>query len=871
MLAQSPAEELFEKKIRPVLETQCVSCHNAKLKAPFGGLRLDSREALLRGGDSGPALAPGDPEASLIIKALRYENRKLQMPPTGKLPSETIAAFEEWIRLGAPDPRQAQPVTPPAAPQTPLWSLAAPRNWAKPPVAEKAWPKTKLDHFVLARLEAKGLKPAPPLERRAWLRRLSFDLRGLPPSGDELRQFEGDQEPGAEARVVERMLASPQYGERMARHWLDLVRFAETNGHEFDNDKNDAWRYRDYLIRAFNEDLPYHQLIREHLAGDLLDNPRVSHDQSLLESPLGTGFLWFGEVLNSATDSVKTRADRVDNQIDVISKTFLGLTVACARCHDHKFDPVPTRDYYALAGILHNTYVREAVADSPQRVAAIAAARARLAGNSAEPTLNGGTVQLRPGDELFAAFDNQNGWRQEGQAFAAGPRNGLVHSRAEGSAQFVGSLTSAKFRMPKMYVHVRLVGTLPDRKKFNGGDLRVTLVADDHKSQHFYPEPHWRWQTIRMTKEIGRECFFEIVDRSRTGFLAVDAIVFSDEENPPEISATAWPDTFPEPALEIPDSAFALVSLDEQQTNVRLHIRGSHENLGAEVPRGALSCLRNPMPTITSGSGRRELAEWLAHPENPLTARVMVNRLWRQHFGQGLVRSLDNFGRMGEAPVHQELLDTLATDFLANGWSLKQLHREMVLSATYRMGAHPQPERAQMVDPRNELWWQLPPRRLEAEAIRDAMLSVSGMLKTSLYGPSVPPHISSFQDGRGKPASGPLDGDGRRSLYIQVRRNFLSPFFLAFDYPLPISTIGQRGSSTVPAQALLLLNNEFVHLAAQRWAERANQQLDWLYESAFGRLPTPAERSAAEEYVASHDWASLCHVLLNTAEFLYVQ
>jgi hypothetical protein len=425
--------------------------------------------------------------------------------------------------------------------------------------------------------------------------------------------------------------------------------------------------------------------------------------------------------------------------------------------------------------------------------------------------------------------------------------------------------------MPKMYAHVRLAGTAPDKMKFSGGDLRVTLVADDHKSQHFYPEPRWRWHTIRMTKEIGRECFFEIVDRSRTGFLAVDAIVFSDQVTPPEISEVAWPQTFPEPTIEVPESSFGLVSFDENQANLRLHIRGSHENLGAEVPRGALSCLRNEMPAVSSGSGRRELAEWLAHPENPLTARVLVNRLWRQHFGQGLVRSLDNFGRMGEAPVHGELLDTLAIQFVNNGWSLKQLHREMVLSAAYRMGAQPEPQPALTLDPRNELWWQVPPRRLEAEAIRDAMLSVSGMLNSKLYGPGVPPHISPFQDGRGKPASGPLDGDGRRSLYIQVRRNFLSPFFLAFDYPLPISTTGQRGSSTVPAQALLLLNNEFVHLAAQNWAKRANQQLDLLYETAFSRLPTAAERTAAEEYAANHDWASLCHVLLNTAEFLYVQ
>ncbi len=874
LAALTPGEEFFENKIRPVLATQCVGCHNSQLKAPFGGLRLDSRQAMLKGGDSGPAIVPGDANASLLLRALRYENRKLQMPPTGRLKDDVIEAFREWINMGAPDPRTEAPIQTTSTATPPLWSLTPPRQLELPSVVNANWLRSDIDRFVLAKLESKQLQPAASVDRRVFIRRLSFDLRGLPPTLQEIRDYLADSSSQAEERLVDRFLASPHYGERMARHWMDLVRFSETNGHEFDNDKNDAWRYRDYLIRAFNEDLPYNQLVQEHIAGDLLEQPRLANDGTIFESPLGTGFYWFGEVLNSATDSVKTRADRVDNQIDVISKAFLGLTVSCARCHDHKFDPIPTRDYYGLAGILHNTYVREAVLDTPGRQQSIAAARASIAKVHREPTISGGKLQLREGDQVFANFDSLQGWHNEGQAFAAGPRDSAISSRGEGSMALVGSLTSQKFRMPKMYAHVRLAGSTPDKKRFSGGDLRVTLVADDHKSEQFHAEPEWRWKTIRMTKEFGRECYFEIVDRSRSGFIAVDAIVLSDSAEPPQVEGGEIPLTFADPSVEVPESAFGLISFDESAKDLPLHLRGSHENLGEIVPRGALTKFPHQTEKIQSGSGRRELATWLSSPQNPLVARVIVNRIWRQHFGQGLVRSVDNFGRMGEAPAHLDLLDHLTSRFVSEGWSIKQLHRKIVLSAAYRMGHNPQNSEAQKLDPRNELLWHYPPRRLEAEAIRDSMLAVSQSLDLTLYGPGIPPHISPYQDGRGKPASGPLDGANRRSLYTQVRRNFLPPLFLAFDYPPPISTIGARGSATVPAQALMLLNNELVHLAASRWASASESQssrLDWLYETAFGRLPNAQESEAAATYLKDHNWQSLCHILLNSAEFLYVQ
>ncbi len=866
----SPGDEFFEKKIRPVLTTQCLGCHNAKLKAPFGGLRLDTRAATLKGGDSGPIFVSGKPEESLILKALSYENRKLQMPPNGKLGDSVIEDFRQWIAMGAPDPRIDSAPLVSKQETKPNWAFELPARVPVPLVADQSWPRTNVDLFLLAKLESKQLRPAAAIGRREFLRRISFDLTGLPPTPTEIKAYLADTSANADQKLVDRLLASPHYGERWARHWLDLVRFSETNGHEFDNEKLDAWRYRDYVIRALNQDLPYDQFIREHFAGDLLSRPRLSKDGSFVESPIATGFFWFGEVLNSATDSVKTRADRVDNQLDVLSKTFTGLTLSCARCHDHKFDPLPTKDYYAMAGIMHSSYSREAVIDSPQRISQIETARASIKQQHKEPAMDGGSVKLRPGDELVEFND----WRMEGQAFAATLRGPVASSRGEGSMALTGSLTSEKFRMPKMYMHVRVLGSTPDKKVFNGGDLRVTVVADDHKTAHFYPLPEWQWKTIRMTKEIGRECYIEIVDRSRSGYLALAQIVLSDDEKPPAVEGGAVPAAFVDPAVEIPETTFALVSMDEAPNDTKLHIRGSHENLGPPVPRGFLNAVwKTDAPIQRDHSGRRELAEWVANAKNPLTARVIVNRVWQHHFGQGLVRSVDNFGRMGEEPSNQDLLDTLAVEFMESGWSLKALHRKIVLSAAFHMSNEASPAAAKL-DPRNDLLSRMPPRRLDAESLRDSMLAVSGSLDQTLYGPSVMPHVSHYQDGRGKPLSGPLDGKNRRSIYIQVRRNFLSPLFLTFDYPLPISTFGARGSSTVPAQALLMMNNEFVLLQAERWAKASAAQqdrLNWLYETAFAREVLPQERALAEDYLKTHDWTSFCHVLLNTAEFLYVQ
>jgi len=676
--------------------------------------------------------------------------------------------------------------------------------------------------------------------------------------------------------LVERLLASPAYGERWARHWLDLVRYAETNGHEFDNDKPDPWRYRDYVIRAFNQDLPYDQFVREHIAGDLLPEKRRSLDGSVLESPLGTTFYWFGEVLNSATDSAKSRADQVDNQIDVMSKTFQGLTVACARCHNHKFDPIPTADYYALAGVMHSTELREAVIDSPERTAKINAVRERMEAGAKPMTALPAAVHYRPEDNVFADFAQGtfNGWTTEGAAFGGRPLDGMASSFAAGSDGFVGSLTSPKFRMPKtLYLHVRLSGSAAPKGLAELTPLRFTSVCDGYKGQHIFPSGSEtpEWHTLTLTLERDRMCYFEIVDRSRDGHIAVDKIVFSELKAPPltetaPLSVAVRQVSSEAPEAEIPESAFAMVAADYEPHNVKIHIRGNHNTLGEEAPRRYLQAIAGDrQPPILSGSGRLYFADCIANPTNPLTARVMVNRIWEHHFGQGIVKSVDNFGAMGDRPSDPELLDYLAARFVEEGWSIKAMHRLIVLSSAYQ---------AQSV----------PPRRLEAEAIRDSILAVAGQLDSTLYGPSVPPYISRYQDGRGKPKTGPLDGNRRRSIYIQARRNFLTPLLLAFDYPLPVSTIGARSVSNVPAQALLLMNNEFIANEATEFAKAAlsasetpHERIAWMYQNAFARPPETNEIASIERFVQSRSgseeqiWSAVAQVLFCTPEFIYVE
>jgi cytochrome c553 len=993
--ADSP--DFFEKKVRPVLVEHCFKCHgDLQGKEPKGGLRLDSRSAMLKGGDNGPAVVPGAPDKSRLIEAIRYQNPDLQMPPKGKLSDAVIADLVSWVKTGAVWPD----ATAGSAAGSATFDLAKRKreHWAwrpvkptvPPTVRDAAWPAGPVDRFLLARLEEKELRPAPATDRRTWIRRVSFDLIGLPPTPEEIDAFLADASPAAERRVVDRLLDSPHFGERWARHWLDLVRYAETRGHEFDAVIPNAYQYRDYVIRALNADIPYDRFVQEHVAGDLLPKPRPHPTEGFNESILGTGFWFLGEEVHSPVDIRQDQADRFDNRIDVFGKAFLGLTIACARCHDHKFDAIGTKDYYALYGLVESSSYRQVrfdTLDQNRKVAAaldelndryakeLAAAVARNAEGAAHTEVRTATVPPKPaalpaGTEVVIDYGAcpPSHWMPDDASFGPRPRQVGDLVVADGQVRFVDipaavydrawdgmtvpagtesdhgvlgkrvragrSVRTPTFRVGpgKIYYLVKGAGTAyaaADQHTLIAGPLHGSLIID------FPATAGFRWVMHDLTAYQGHHVHVEFTAGKDTDF-AVAMVVqgpatpatptadpAGDERDvsgllerlktgPPATArdarlANALLDSADEDAKKVAADYLAareriardirrasrLAPAIWEGTGVDEHvfIRGSPKGLGERVPRGFLEALTGPGPLTTGpGSGRLELARTLTDPaRNPFIARLLVNRVWHHLFGRGLVASADNFGVLGEAPTHPELLDFLADRFVRDGWSVKRLIRDLVMSSAYRMSTQGDADAAK-ADPQNLLLHRARLRRLEGEAIRDAMLAVSGRLDRAEFGPPVPVHLTPFLQGRGRPeSSGPLDGNGRRSVYLAVRRNFLNPFLLAFDTPIPFSTVGRRQVSNVPAQALILLNDPFVHEQAARWAQKARagpgtpaEKIVAMYVVAFGRPPTAEESSACLEFlteqgerygVSAEDpkaWADLAHTLFNAKDFIYL-
>ena len=936
------AVEFFESKVRPLLVNRCQSCHGGEKSK--GGLRLETRAEAMTGGLSGPALVPGRPDESLMVEAINYGD-EIKMPPRSKLPAEEIATLTRWVEQGAPWP--VGPGSSASGKVKPFnlrerakhWSLQLVKDPKPPEVKDRAWPINDIDRFLLAKLEAKSLKPATEADRRTLIRRITFDLIGLPPGPDEVEAFVNDPATDAYEKLVDRLLASPRHGERWARHWLDLVRFSETSGHEFDYDIPLAYRYRDYVIRAFNADVPYDQLVVEHIAGDLLPEPRREPSTGTNESVLGTGFFRLHEGVHSPVDLREDGAAKVDNQIDVMSKTFLGLTIACARCHDHKFDAIATRDYYALAGFLASSRHTLAFLDDPEKLAPklaeLEAIRRQVAAKHQGPPAIVRPTDANPPDLIFEDFSGPtfDRWFVTGDAFGKGPtapgswrvrgdgveplEAGVAHSGAI-SDRLRGVIRSKTFTLARPYVHFLASG--------KGGRLNLVVDGFEKIRSPIYGDlvhnvdhgDQFRWISMDVAQWAGHSAYIEIDDgatvdftgssgvlRDGRGFVAVDEIRLADGP-PPPLPARSISDAIGSPELleklapllaryreveaGIPDPTLGQALTDGTGLDVKVHIRGSTKTLGEVAPRRFLEVLDGRAPAPDSGgSGRLDLARKMVDPTNPLTARVMVNRLWHHHFGRGIVPSVDDFGAMGREPTHPELLDSLASRFMASGWSIKAMHRLIVTSRAYRMSSQLEPE-ADQLDPSNELWHRQDVRRLEAEAIRDTILAVSGRLDPTLYGPSIAPHLTPFMEGRGRPGrSGPLDGEGRRSIYLNVRRNFLTPMLLAFDFPTPSSTMGRRNVSNVPAQALTLMNDPFLVGQAKVWATRVRkdasvpppQTVETMYREAFGRPPSADERTAAlaflddqaKEYGQAGDvraWADLAHVLFNVKEFVAI-
>ncbi len=937
----------FESTVRPLLIDRCQRCHNAD--EAKSGLRVDSLAALVEGGDSGPAVVPGKPDESLLIEAVR-QTSVLKMPPKARLTDGEIQALSQWIEQGAvwpgsplaADATTAQNRLPMGtltdegmAERATHWSFRPIRDVGPPDVDDREWPANVIDRFVLAALEAAGLRPALDADRRTLIRRLSFDLLGLPPTPEEVEAFLADAGPGAYERLVDRLLGSPHFGERWARHWLDLARYAETAGHEFDYDIPYAWRYRDYVVRAFNADLPYDQFVREHLAGDLMERPRRDQATGTNESVLGTGFFLLGEGTHSPVDVREEQVRRLDNQIDVTGKTFLGLTLACARCHDHKFDPIRQTDYYALGGYFKSSRHDYPVIDPPSGTLGTLRELHRRLTATLGDVASGGTRE-RSGAEtaaavLFDDFDRADFglWQASGLAFADGPGTMGYHLSAEDSLvpieagvahsgrvsdRLSGTLRSTTFTIEHGFIHYLAAGRAARINLVIDGfeKIRAPIYGDlarvvDH-GEDFHPIT----QDVRMWR--GHRAYIELADGAAAdftqsiaripdgeGWIAVDGIWFSDEAMPPTAATTRAvspitldPSAAPllaefreqERAIQAPTIGLALI--DGPGEDERILVRGNSRTPGPPIPRRFLEILGNRAAEtgmdMPSGSRRDELARAVLDPANPLPARVIVNRLWQHHFGRGLVPTPDDFGRMGQPPTHPELLDWLATELVRSGWSLKHVHRLIVMSRAYQMSSTLADAETEARDPGNRLWHRREPRRLEAEALRDSLLACSGRLDRRLGGPSVATYLTAYMEGRGRPAaSGPLDGDGRRSLYLNVRRNFLPPFWLAFDYPTPASCMGRRNVSNVPAQALVLLNDPLVLELSARWAERSrlagsdqsvDSRLNTLYSTAFARLPDDTERSAAVAYLGEMpgetDWAELAHALVNVKEFLFI-
>jgi hypothetical protein len=902
----SPVEqsEFFERSIRPILAGNCFQCHG--LTKQRGGLRLDSRAALLKGGDNGPALRPGNPTDSLMMTAV-WRSGDLKMPPKTPLKPGEVAALEAWVKMGAP-----WPDTPVADSTSAAWK----RHWAfqpvgnpMPPAVRKTdWPLTSADCFVLARLEAAGMTPSPPADRRTLLRRVTFDLIGLPPSREEVAAFENDPAPDAYEKVVERLLASPHYGERWGRHWLDVARYADTKGYVFFEDAPFPWAYtyRDWLLRAFNEDLPYDQFILQQVAADRL--PLWPDRRPLC----ALGFLTVGgRFMNNVQDIL-------DDRIDVVTRGLLGLTVSCARCHDHKFDPIPTADYYSLYGVFASSVEPEApplFAEPPwtpqyekflqelqQRERKLAdfmhAKHAEVTGGArtrvAEYLLAAQATKDQPDIEDFMLIadggDLNPAMLKRWKAFLARTRK--AHHPVFAPWHTFAALPKEVFAALAAEACDHLAAPPAGSPPIN--PLIVRALTD--KPPTSLAEVARRYSEVlnaadRLWQEaLQQAAAAKVPAPTALANPAQEELrqVFYGPEAPPNVpyglinALDLLPDRPAQAKLQelrkavdqwritgpgAPPRAMALVDAAVPY-EPHVFLRGNPANLGPAVPRQFLGILAGPTRRpFSHGSGRLELARAIADPKNPLTARVLVNRVWLHHFGRGLVRTPSDFGLRSDPPTHPDLLDHLATTFVQEGWSIKKLHRRIVLSAAYRQSSAGRLE-CRRIDPGNLLLWRMERRRLEFEALRDALLAVAGRLDRTLGGPSVNDLLS--------PAA------RRRTLYGFLDRLAVPGLYRAFDFPSPDSTSPQRDETMIPQQALFLLNHPFVLECARNLVGRPDvagekdfdRKVAALYRLAYGRAPTKAEVFMAKDFlgggIASQGWARYAQGLLMANEFAVV-
>ncbi len=894
--------EFFENKIRPVLADHCYSCHSDKAEKVKGGLRLDSREALLKGGTSGAVITPGDPDASLLIKAVRYTDPEMQMPPKDKKLSDAqIATLEAWVKMGAPDPRDTtgpKPLTDIAEARARHWAFQPVTKPALPAVKKKRWVQTPVDIFVLAKLVEKQLDPSPAADRRTLIRRVSYDLTGLPPTPEEVEAFVQDRQPDAYARLVDRLLASPHYGERWGRHWLDVARYADTKGYlpgGVERRYPFSFTYRDYVIRAFNEDKPYDEFLVEQIAADRLP---MGEDKSALAA---LGFLTLGRrFLNNQNDII-------DDRIDVVSRGTMGLTVSCARCHDHKFDPVPTRDYYALHGIFASS---EEPAESPllgplrdsadyqdflKKKADIEKEIAEFENKEIAKFLD--DLRQKVGDYLLGAraaeqlpdqakFDALAGEYKTLPAVLRRWLADLDGRRKKADPIFApwfelaalpeaGFATNSKPLLEKYVADSAKLGVPPSGGSVaqppEGGTPNPVVakalaeqttnslkqVAEAYTKLFKAVDAEWKAALAAAGKEK-KPAPTQLADANRE---ALRQVLYADSAPPNlpmDLARTLHARRLGEGAAPLRNKIEALnwthngaplraMALADRAApkNSHIAIRGNAANPGAEVPRGFLEVLRpSTSQPFTNGSGRLELARAIASRDNPLTARVFVNRVWLEHFGEGLVNTPGDFGVRTEAPLHRELLDFLAATFMENGWSVKKLHRTILLSATYQQSSDATAASFK-ADPDNRYLSHQNRQRLDFEALRDTLLAVSGKLDLTMGGVPVDLVAEPFPT--------------RRTVYGLIDRQNLPGLFRTFDFANPDTSSQRRFHTTVPQQALFMMNSSFVIEQARRLVQRDEiqrtritaEKIRAIHRLVWQRPAEPSEIRLAEQFIAS--------------------
>ena len=1024
LVAAEDDAAFFEKNVRPLFVAKCQVCHG-NTQTAMAGLALDSREHVLKGGGRGAAVVPGQPAASLLIRAVSASEGVPKMPPSGKLNASEIAALTEWVQRGAPWGAASAA----SSEKAKYWSFEAPREQSQPAVRDAGWVKSPIDAFVLAGLEAKGLRPAPAADKRTLIRRATYDLTGLPPSEENVSAFIADSSPAAFARVIDRLLESPRYGERWGRHWLDVARYADSNGLDENLVYRNAWRYRDYVIQAFNKDKPYDQFVREQLAGDLL--PPAPDLATRFERWTATGFLSLGAKMLAEDDPVKMEMDIVDEQLDTAARTFMGLTVGCARCHDHKFDPIPTADYYAMAGIFKSSKTMEnfkvvakwheyvlAPDDEVQRLrdheAKIEAKQKEISGIhkthleklAAEARGKTGAYLLAAGDVRRGesarlepskatpllvrdaeSFDEGNVPKklERGQAnvpkAAKGPHFAVfnVDIAAAGDYQIELLEEEAGSGTADLFVNGKLAkkGVPPVQNRaasLDAGGWTVqgvfalrsgaNTIRLEHKSRFPYfeklkitasalPPGTAPRTTAQVAQQYGVNLGYlgqwvEELERSKgaphsvlfawhelgkpwTAWTSPAAKLFAGLEGATrEQLAARYQEVFNDPAnvepreflvakagvfKEPPDARqyfdaqtqTVLAKLEEERKaleaatpdlpramgvtegakpdDLEINIRGSHWTLGKKVSRGFLSSLGGASEIKPTESGRLQFANWMTRPDHPLTSRVMANRLWRWHFGRGIVSTTDNFGRLGDKPSNQPLLDWLALEFVRRGWSMKSMHRLMMLSNTYQMNSTYDP-RAAETDPENISLWRMPRRRLEAEAIRDGIMAAAGGLDLSMGGTILDYKDRQYVANTEKRGGANYDL-ARRAVYIPVVRSSMYEVFQAFDLPDSSTPSGDRSASVVAPQALFMMNGKVMLTHSKKFAERllAREDLDdaarirSAYEQALSRQPSPAEMDRALTFIAQMmkarpdrtlAWQSFLKSLMSSNEFIYL-